>query len=206
MITLFTAATANGQKAAIALEEAGIDYRRRVLDLAAGEHLDADILALNPVGRIPFLELSGHDAPSVIYGTLPIAIYAAESSRLMLPSDGPERYRVLHWAAFAATDASHAFANQFILEEMLRIGDTTVLDFVHRQASRMLGVMEHRLQQADYLAGADYSIADVLAYPIAATSARRLPESLAACPAVADWAARIARRPAVARGMECACD
>lgn len=205
MITLFTAATANGQKARIALEEAGLDYRQRVLDLAAGEHLDADILALNPVGRIPFLELSRDDAPGVIYGTLPIAIYAAETSGRLLPAGGSERYTVLQWAAFAATDASHAFANQFILEEMLKLRDETVLGFVHKQIGRMLGIMDRRLAGVSFLGGSGYSIADVLAYPIAATSAMRLAGRLDDYPAVMAWAERLSRRPAVARAMQTAC-
>lgn len=205
MITLFTAATANGQKARIALEEAELAYRQRVLDLAAGEHLDAAVLALNPVGRIPFLELNRDDAPDVIYGTLPIAIYAAETSGRLLPAAGPERYTVLQWAAFAATDASHAFASQFILEDMLKLRDEAVLGFVHKQIGRMLGIMERRLTEVSFLAGSAYSIADVLAYPIAATSAMRLPDRLDGYPAVGAWAERLSRRPAVSRAMETAC-
>jgi len=85
MITLYTAATANGQKAAIALEEAGLDYGTRILDLAAGEHLDASVLALNPVGRIPFIEPGDDEAGEVVYGTLPVAVYAAECSGRLLP-------------------------------------------------------------------------------------------------------------------------
>ncbi|HZX24389.1 MAG TPA: glutathione S-transferase family protein [Woeseiaceae bacterium] len=204
MITLYTSATANGQKAAIALEEAALDYRTRILDLAAGEHLDASVLALNPVGRIPFIEPGDDDAGPVIYGTLPVAVYAAERSGRLLPASGPARYAVLQWAAFAATDLGHVFANQFLLEELVGTKDERVREFVHRQIARMLGIVEERLGQAQYLAGDEYSIADVLAYPTAANSAGRLPRRLEDYPNIRRWADGVGSRPAVARGMEAA--
>ncbi|MEJ2601719.1 MAG: glutathione S-transferase family protein [Gammaproteobacteria bacterium] len=201
MLRLYTAATANGQKAAIALEEAGLEYQTRVLDLAAGEHRDQSILALNPVGRIPFIQT---DADDLVYGTLPIALYAAERSGRLLPSGGPARYTVLQWAAFAATDLAHQFANQFLLEELLGTQDDAVRGFIHEQIARMLGVMEERLSGNACLAGDQYSIADVLAYPTAANSAQRLPRRLEDYPHIRRWADALARRPAVARGMEAA--
>ena len=204
MITLYTAATANGQKAAIALEEAGLDYRTRTLDLAAGEHLDAAVLALNPVGRIPFIELDGDDAGRVVYGTLPVAIYAAERSDRLLPAAGHRRYAVLQWAAFAATDLGHVFANQFLMEELVGTEDLCVREFIHGQIARMLGIVEQRLAENRFLAGDDYSIADVLAYPTAANSATRLPRRLEDYPHIRRWAEGIGRRPAVGRGMEAA--
>ncbi len=202
MITLYTAATANGQKAAIALEEAGLDYRTRMLDLAAGEHLDAAVLALNPVGRIPFIEFDDGNAGHVVYGTLPVAIYAAERSGRLLPSAGPGRYAVLQWAAFAATDLGHVFANQFLLEELVGTEDARVREFIHRQIARMLGIVDERLGQSEFLAGEAYSIADVLAYPTAANSASRLPGKLEDYPHIRRWADSVGRRPAVTRGME----
>lgn len=204
MITLYTAATANGQKAAIALEEAGLDYRTRILDLAAGEHLDASVLALNPVGRIPFIEPGDDDAGRVVYGTLPVAIYAVERSGRLLPATGPGRYAVLQWAAFAATDLGHVFANQFLLEELVGTEDARVREFLHSQIARMLGIVEERLEQCEYLAGDQYSIADVLAYPTAANSASRLPRRLEDYPNIRRWADGVGSRPAVARGMEAA--
>lgn len=205
MITLYTAATANGQKAAIALEEAGLDYRTRKLDLAAGEHLDAAVLALNPVGRIPFLELDEDDgAGRVVYGTLPVAIYAAERSGRLLPGAGPGRYAVLQWAAFAATDLGHVFANQFLFEELVGTEDARVREFIHTQVARMLGIVEERLAASEFLAGDEYSIADVLAYPTAANSATRLPRGLEDYPNIRRWAEGVGRRPAVSRGMAAA--
>lgn len=204
MYTLFTADTANGQKAAIALEEAGLDYDVRLLDLAAGEHRDASMLAVNPVGRIPFLEIRAPTAPEVVYGTLPIAIYTAELSGRLLPPDGPDRYRVLQWAAFAATDLGHVFANQFLMEELLRTNDERVRGFIHEQIARMLGIVEERLEESRYLAGSEYSIADVLAYPTAASSAQRLPRRLESYPHIRRWVTEVGSRPAVCRGMETA--
>lgn len=204
MLTLFTAATANGQKAAIALEEAGLGYRTRVLDLTAGEHRDAAVLALNPVGRIPFVETGDATEPAIVYGTLPIAVYAAERAGRLLPGRGPARYAALQWAAFAVTDLGHVFANQFLLEELLGTQDEQVRGFLHAQIARMLDVMEERLAGAAYLAGNEYTIADVLAYPTAANSARRLPRWLEDYPAIRRWEAEIGARPAVIRGMEAA--
>ncbi len=206
MITLYTAATANGQKAAIALEEAGLDYRTRTLDLAAGEHLDAALLALNPVGRIPFIEPDDGEgeAGAIVYGTLPIAVYAAERSGRLLPANGPGRYAVLQWAAFAATDLGHVFANQFLMEELVGTSDARVREFIHSQIARMLGTVEERLAESRFLAGDDYSIADVLAYPTAANSASRLPRRLQDYPHIRRWAEGIGQRPAVRRGMEAA--
>lgn len=201
MLTLFTADTANGQKAAIVLEETGLDYVTRTFDLAAGEHRNAEILALNPVGRIPFVHTEDED---VVYGTLPIAIYAAERTSRLLPPRGPGRYAVLQWAAFAATDLAHQFANQFLFEVLVGTGDEAVRAFIHEQIARMLGTLDERLAVSAYLAGDEYSVADILAYPTTANSAQRLPRRLEDYPHIRRWADELAERPAVARGMAAA--
>ena len=78
MRTLYTVPTANGQRASVALEECGIDYAVRQIDFAKGEHRSDEVLALNPIGRLPIL--SDPDDDLVVYGSLAITRWAAARS------------------------------------------------------------------------------------------------------------------------------
>lgn len=203
MIDLHTSATANGYKASIMLEECGLEYRVRNYDLVSRQNLEPAYLALNPVGRIP--AIVDHDAAggreAVVYGTQAVLQYLAEKTGRFLPADPVERAGVYTWLGIVASDLAPAFSGQFVFSVLAPEGIPWAQNFYHRLVDRMLQALEMRLGGCPYLGGSQYSIADIIVYPVAATSVLRYPGSLDAYPRLADWADRIGARPAVQRGM-----
>ncbi|TPG54257.1 glutathione S-transferase family protein [Sphingomonas glacialis] len=206
MIDFYTSDTANGQKVALMLEETGLAYRRHDVDLVGGAHLEAAFLAVHPLGKIPaIVDADGPGGTPLALGqSLAIVLYLAEKSGRLLPEDPRERALALHYMALVASDIGAAFSglsNCGLLLEMTGrpVVRETVAYFTD-QAHRGLAVLEHRLSESAYLAGDAFTVADILAYPIAVSSVRLLgPEPLAAYPAIARWAGVIALRPATRR-------
>lgn len=203
MIELHTSATANGYKVSIMLEECGLAYEARSYDLAARENLSPAYLALNPVGRIPTIvdHAAAGGRRAVVYGTQAILQYLAEKTGRFLPADPVARASVYTWMGVIAGDVAPAYSGQFVFNVLAAERLPWAIEFYDRLVDRMLLALETRLAAVPYLAGDEYSIADIIAYPVAATSARRYPGNLDACPRLADWAARIGARGAVRRGM-----
>ena len=202
MIELHTTATANGYKASIMLEEVGLPYRVVDYDLAKGEHFDPAYLALNPVGRVPtVVDHDLPDGPLTVYGSAAILLYLAEKTGRLLPTGTRERAKVLEWLGIISSDVGPAYSGQFVFNVIAPAKDPWAIDFYDRLCLRMLGAMETRLAASPFLAGEDYSIADVIAYPVAAVSMKRHPGHLRDHPHIARWAALVGARPAVQRGM-----
>jgi GST-like protein len=203
MIDLHTTATANGYKASIMLEEVGLPYRVIDYDLAKGQHMVPGYLALNPVGRVP--TIVDHEAPGdpmAVYGTSAILLYLAEKTRRFLPSSARERARTYEWLGIVSSDIGPAYSGQFVFNIISPEKDAWAIDFYDRLCLRLLAPMESRLGASRFLAGDTYTIADVIAYPVAAVSMKRFPGSLDGHPHIARWAAEVGSRPAVQRGMK----
>ncbi len=99
MIELFTAATPNGHKVSIALEELSLPYDMRVLDFTRAEQREPWFLAINPNGRIP--AIIDHDADDfAVFESGAILIYLAEKTGRLLPTDTRGRSRVMQWLMF----------------------------------------------------------------------------------------------------------
>lgn len=203
MLELHTTATANGYRASIMLEECGLDYRVRAYDLTKGEHLAPEYLALNPVGRLPTLVDTdvGAGRRAVVYGTHAIVQYLAERTGRLLPADPVARAAAYTWAGFVAGDLGPAYSGQFVFGVLASGKAPYALEYYEQLCTRMLGALDARLASNRWLAGDEYTIADVLAFPTAATSARRYPGTLAAHAHVARWTEAVGARPAVQRGM-----
>lgn len=202
MRTLFTVPTANGQRASVALEECGVDYDTRLVNLYDGEHRSEEMLRLNPFGRMPVLQLDDATAQArTIYGSLAIGMYAAETAGRLLPDAGAKS-DFYHWIGILMTDLVPAFAGQFYLgtlaPEPFEWGRNFYTDIIERF---LLGIDDH-LANSEYLLAETYSLVDVLFYPTAATSVARLPGGLDPYPNIARWARQIGQRDGVARGME----
>jgi len=199
LITLYAATTANGQKATIALEECELSYELRNLVLPKQEHLSEEFLKLNPVGRIP--ALVDDESGAAVYGTMAIALYLAERCKRLLPSSLNARATVFDRAAFISSDMAPAFAGQFIFSSIVKPPQPDTVEYYEAQVHRMVAVMDGYLGASEYVAGDEYSIADVLGYPMAATSLTRMPGAIDRYPNIKRWAAQIGQRPAVIRGM-----
>lgn len=203
MIDLHTTATANGYKASIMLEEVGLPYRVIDYDLAKGQHMVPGYLALNPVGRVP--TIVDHDPPGdpvAVYGTSAILLYLAEKTARFLPTSARERARTYEWLGIVSSDIGPAYSGQFVFNIIAPEKDAWAIDFYDRLCLRLLAPMESRLAASRFLVGDTYTIADVIAFPVAAVSMKRFPGGLDAHPHIARWAAEVGERPAVQRGMK----
>ena len=202
MIDLHTTATANGYKAAIMLEEVGLPYRVIDYDLTKGEHFKPEYLAINPIGRVPtIVDHDLPDGPLTVFGSAAILMYLAERTGRLMPQGLRERAKVVEWLGIISSDVGPAYSGQFVFNVIAPAKDPWAIGFYDKLCLRMLGAMETRLAGSPFLAGDSYSIADVLAYPVAAVSVKRHPGDLQGHPHIARWAAAIGARPAVQRGM-----
>ena len=198
MIDLYTAATPNGWKASIMLEELGVDYEVHGIDLMAGEQKTPEYLALNPNGRIP--TIVDRDAEDfAVFESGAILIYLAEKYGRFLPVDVKGRSRVIQWVMF---QMGHVGPMQGQANVFYRYFDKKIPEAIDRyqhECRRLYEVLDKQLQDRDYLCD-EYSIADIATWPWVRTHPwSGIPiEGLDALKA---WLDRIGQREAVQRGV-----
>ncbi|WP_027896980.1 glutathione S-transferase family protein [Zestomonas thermotolerans] len=199
MIELFTAATPNGHKVSIALEELGLPYQVRVLSFDKREQKAPEFLRINPNGRIPaIVDHDNDDFP--VFESGAILIYLAEKTGRLMPSDPKGRSRVIQWLMFqmGGIGPMQGQANVFYryFPEKLQ----PAIDRYQHETRRLYEVLDGRLAETEYLAG-DYSIADIATFPWvrvhdwAGVSVDGLEH-------LQRWLAAIESRPAVQRGLQ----
>mgnify|MGYP001029592832 FL=1 len=204
MIGLCAANSSNGQRAAIMLEECGLSYRLRKLDLAAGEQREPWFLAINPAGTIPAI-VDG-DAPGG--APLPLAqsgailLYLAMKTGRFFPLDPALRAQAFGWLMHAVTDTAAASMTIFLLQNYTPEKSEANVRWFEERAVKFFRVADGRLADHEYLAG-DVSIADFALYPLTAVR-RPLIDRAGDLPHLARWAAAMAARPGVQRGMQAA--
>jgi glutathione S-transferase len=198
MIDLFTAATPNGWKVSIALEEMGIPYTVHTLDLAKGEQKQDWYLRLNPNGRIPTIVDRGND-DFAVFESGAILIYLAERSGRLLPHDAKGRSRVIQWLMFqmAGVGPMMGQANVFLRYAPEKI--PYAIERYQREARRLFEVLERQLTLHEFVAGNEYSIADI-AHWSWIHGHEWSGVSIDGLPHLSKWLERIAARPAVQRG------
>ncbi len=206
MIDLYSRATPNGRKVSIALEESGLAYRVHAVDLAAREQKSPAFLTLNPNGRIPVIVDNdpggGARGPIAIFESGAILFYIGEKSGRLLPADAPARIEALKWLFFASSQFTHIAMQVHWLVRLREQGKAAPhLDDYRVELKRLYGVFDGVLAGRKWLAGADYSIADIAAWTWAERHAMHgiVIESF---PALADWFARISARPATKTGYD----
>lgn len=198
MIRFYGWATPNSQRVSIMLEELGVPYEVRPVNIRAREQFAPEVVALNPYGKIPILVEEG--APPV-FESGAILLHLAEAHGRFLPAPGdPGRTETLTWLMVVLTSlgpftgqAHHWTGLAPEKPEVARKHTIGLVDRVHR-------LLDGRLATTQYLAGEDYGIADIAAFPWIAK--RHWAEmTLDDRPHLARWAAEVAARPAVMRGM-----
>jgi glutathione S-transferase len=160
MIELFTAATPNGWKISIALEEMGLPYTVRALSLSKLEQKEEWFLKINPNGRIPAI-IDHDNGDFAVFESGAILIYLAEKSGKLLPTEPKARSRVLQWLMFQMGGVGPMMgqANVFFRYAPEKI--PYAIERYQREVRRLFEVMERQLATSEYIAGADYSIADI---------------------------------------------
>ena len=201
MITLYTWGTPNGRKVSIMLEECALPYRVEAVDITQKQQFRSEFVAINPNSKIPaIVDADGPGGqPFALFESGAILLYLAEKTGQFLPADARGRYAAIQWLMFQMGGVGPMFGQT---HHFLRYAPEPVPYAIGRyrtETARLYGVLNHRLGEADYLAG-EYSVADIATYPWVARHEWH-DVALTDYPHVARWYASIGERPAVQRGM-----
>lgn len=164
MIELYTAATPNGFKISIALEEMGLKYKVHSLDLAALDQKKPEFLAINPNGRIPAIIDRDND-DFVVFETGAILMYLAEKTGKFIPEDPKGYYQVIQWLMFQMSGVGPMMGQANVFYRYFPEKVPAAIERYQKEGRRLLEVMNTQLGNNRYLAGNEYSIADISAWP-----------------------------------------
>ena len=203
MIEVWTWPTPNGHKVHIMLEEVGLPYKVVPVNIGQGEQFRPEFLAITPNHRIPaIVDPAGPGGKRFsLFESGAILIYLAEKTGKLIPADPASRYTCLQWLMFQMGGVGPMFGqyNHFAVYAPEKI--PYAIERYTNEVKRLHRVLDQRLAESEYLAGADYSIADIATFPWVRNPARRGID-LADYPHVRRWHDAIAARPAVMRGVE----
>ena len=202
--------TPNGWKVTIMLEECGLDYQIKPVDIGGGDQFKPEFLRLSPNNRMPAIvdhEPLGGDAPVAIFESGAILEYLADKNRAV-PAE--VRARALPGAAMGALANGQSWpmmgnANHFKNYAKNIVEDPAQLEYGAKrfvgEVDRLSGVMDAQLAVHPFLAGGDYSIADIITWPWAMLMGRLIDENVwDGFPNLKRWVEELAARPAVDKG------
>lgn len=196
MIDLYTWGTPNGYKPLIMLEELGEKFELKRIDISKGDQKTDAYLAINPNGKIP--AMVDHAAKVTLFESGAILHYLAEKFGKFLPTEPGPRANTMAWLFFQVGGVGPMFG------QAGHFAKRTDSDYAKKryfdETARLYGVLEKRLTQATFLAGDEYTIADIATFPWVRNPSYFGLE-LDAFPALADWVHRIGDRPAVQRAL-----
>ena len=205
MITLYTWTTPNGRKASIMLEEVGVAYEVKPINIGKDEQFSAEFLAVGPNNKIP--AIVDHDAPGgplSVFESGAILVYLAEKTGKLLATSGPARYKALEWTFWQVGGLGPMLGQLGFFAMRSKDKPPEAIERFTTEAARLFGVMEKRLKDVPYLAGDDYSIADVACYSWTLGAATMLKNAAPAAwgdnPSVERWLKTVGERPQVIRG------
>ncbi|HYN11279.1 MAG TPA: glutathione binding-like protein [Burkholderiales bacterium] len=207
MIELYTWPTPNGHKIHIMLEETGLPYRVHAVDIGAGEQFKPEFLEISPNNKIPaMIDQDGPGGkPFPLAESGAMLFYLASKSGKFLPKDLRKRWEVMQWVM---TQMGHVGPMLGQAHHFLQYAPEKIEYAMNRyrnEANRLYGVVEKKLKDSEWLAGDEYTIADMATMPW-----MRAPErqgvDIEQYPALKRWRDRIAARPAVKKAVEVLAD
>lgn len=156
MLDLHTAATPNGWKASVTLEELGLPYTVHKIDLRAGAQKQPEFLKLNPNGRIPVLVDDGF----AIFESGAIMLYLAEKSGQLMPADPKGRSQVIQWLMFQMGGVGPMMGQANVFYRAMEEKIQPAIDRYQNETHRLFRVLDAQLSRQEWLAD-DFSIADI---------------------------------------------
>ena len=199
MIDLYTAATPNGYKVSITLEELELPYDLHAIDLSSGAQKEPWFLAIDPNGRIPAIVDRENDNFAV-FESGAMMLYLAERVGKLIPSDAKGRSLVVQWLMFQMGGLGPMMGQANVFTRYFPEHLPAAIERYRRESRRLLEVLDTRLADNEYLAG-DYSIADIANFAWART--HEWPGvSIDGLDHLSRWLEAIAARPAVKRGLQ----
>ena len=203
MITLHTWTTPNGRKPIILLEELGVPYETVPVDIGNGEQFKPEFLKLSPNNKIPaIMDDEAEGGPLSLFESGAILTYLADKYGKFLPPSGPARWQAMQWLHWQIGGLGPMLGQ---LGYFSKQDDAFALDRFIKEGERLLGVLDTQLAGSEYVAGADYTIADIACYTWTMAASERLQEPLADAlgkPNLQRWLALVGARPAVRAGMQ----
>jgi len=207
MIDLYFWPTPNGQKVTILLEETGLPYRVIPLNIGRGDQFSPEFLKLNPNHRMPVIvddDPAEGAGPFAVFESGAILMYLAEKAGKFWPQQIQAKYETVKWVVWQMANQGPKFGENGHFRRAEATGRHGDLSYSRRrfddEVNRLLGVMNMRLSDRPFLAGEDYSIADIAAYPWA-SGWENQGQDISEFVHVKHWLDAVAARPAVARGM-----
>jgi GSH-dependent disulfide-bond oxidoreductase len=193
MIDLYTAATMNGRRAALALAACGLPHRFHRLDLQTEDQRKPDFLKVNAMGTIPLIidDTGPGGKPIRMTQSAAIVLYCAEKSGKLIPHDPQRRIEAFEWFMQAVTDVGPASSAMFQLTLAPENSAANNSHFEQRFLKHCANV-DAQLESRDFLAG-EFSIADVALYPVVAVRSALIDET-DGLPNLKGWRQRIAAR------------
>lgn len=199
--------TPNGHKVHIMLEECGLPYRAHAVDIGAGDQFGPEFLAISPNNKVPALvDPQGPDGePISLFESGAILLYLASKTGRFLPTSTRGRYEVLQWLMFQMGGVGPMLgqAHHFRIYAPEKID--YAVDRYTNEARRLYGVMNRQIARHRYIAGDDYSIADIAIFPWL-RGWKNQGIDWSDFPHLKGWFDEIAARPAVMRGVEVLAD
>ena len=203
IIEVYSWATPNGHKVHIMLEECGLRYRAIPVDIGAGDQFKPAFLAISPNNKIPaIVDPNGPDGrPMALFESGAILLYLAAKTGKLMPADTRGKYEVLEWLMFQVGGVGPMLgqAHHFRIYAPDKI--EYAVNRYTNEAKRLYGVMNKRLANSKYIAGPEYSIADIAIFPWL-RSWKNQGIAWDDHPHLKGWFDEIAARPAVLRGVE----
>lgn len=203
MIELYYWPTPNGHKISIALEEMGLEYRVVPVNIGSGDQFKPEFLAFSPNNRMPaIIDHDGADGQkTTVFESGAILLYLAEKTGKLMPSSANGRKSVYEWLMWQMggfgpmLGQAHHF--NFYAPEKIAYA----MDRYSQEANRLYGVLDRRLAHTPYVAGDEYSIADIAILPWSRTYARQN-VNIDDYPHVKAWREKLGARDAVIAGMK----
>jgi GST-like protein len=196
MLTVYAFATPNSVKIPIALEELGLEYALRPVNVRKGDQKTPDYLALNPNGKVPLLV----DGDLVLPESGAILVHLAEKAGRLLPIDPVARARTFEWLFFQLSGSGPAFGQAGYWQKLASERNEAAIARYQGEADRLADLMDAHLANHPWFAGDEYTIADIAHFgwlwrrDFAGISFDNRPN-------LAGWYAAMAARPAVQRGI-----
>lgn len=201
MIDFYTAATSNGQRVAITLEELGLPYTLHKLNFQNGDQKKPAYLAINPAGMIP--AIVDHDGPGgkpfALAQSGAIIMYLAEKTGKLLSTDVAQRAIARQWLMFTCSDCAGTSNAIFLAGGMMPEKSTANVEFLENRLLRFFRVADEHLKGRDFLAD-ELSIADLALYPIYAAR-KSVADRAGDLNNLARWGTALAARPTVVKGI-----
>ncbi len=198
MMHLYTDSSPNGFKISIALEELNIPYQLHHVHIEAGENRLPEFLKLNPHGRIPVL--IDDDSGITLFESAAILLYLADKTQLLISNDAKQRWQTIQWLIFHASSMGPILGQRVHFEIFQQPPQAKEIQRYRQLTEATFATLDQQLQQYPWVAGTDYSIADIASFAWLHI-AKIVNFDFSQFSYLNAWFLRVAERPAVKRGI-----